>query len=339
MKIFNALLVLSLTLASIASTPPVYADFHPITRYQLGGDGGWDYLTLDSADRRIYLARSNRIMVLGVDTGKPLGEVPGLDGAHGVALVKKLGLGFATSGKSAEVVVFALSTLKVVGRIQVGEGPDSITYNAAAKRILAFNGKGNGKNHSASVIDPVSLKVVGTIPLAGKPESAVSDSSARIFVGLEDKSLLVEVDPVSMKAVATYPLAPCEEPTGIAMDTKTERIIVGCSNKTAVIVDAHSGKVLQNFKTGAQVDAVAFDTKRKRAGISAGEGILTILSEDDSGRFRLLQEVKTEPKARTLGIDEKTGRAYLPTAQFAPALGHDRPAVIPGSFEVLVFGE
>jgi DNA-binding beta-propeller fold protein YncE len=312
-------------------------DFHEATRFHLGGDGGWDYLTVDADARRLYIARSNRVMVVDADTGKLVGEVPGLDDAHGVAIVKDQGMGFATSGKSGEVIAFDLKSLKTLKRIKAGENPDALLYDPASKRILAFN----GKSHTMTAIDANKMNVLATLALPGKPEFTVSDGAGRVFVNLEDQSELLAIDPALLKTLGRYSLKPCEEPTGLSMDQASKRLIVGCGNQLAAIVNADTGSVSQTFKVGDGVDATAFDPKRNLAFISAGEGRLTILSEDQSG-FHVLQDLATVKGARTLAVDAKTGRVFLPVAQFKPApssqkiQGHFRPAVVPGTFEVLV---
>jgi YVTN family beta-propeller protein len=315
-----------------------YAEgYHEITRFKLGGDGGWDYLTVDADARRLYIARTNRVMVIDADSGKLLGEVTGLDGAHGIAIVKEQGKGFATSGKSGEVIAFDLKHFEILQRFKAGENPDAIVYEPASKKILAFN----GKSQNITVIDTQTGKVQANIALTGKPEFAVADGSGRVFVNLETQNELLEIDPVQFKVVAHYALKPCENPTGLSMDPASKRLIVGCGNQLAAIVDADTGHVSQTFKVGEGVDATAFDAQRKLAFISAGEGRLTILAEDQSG-FHVLQDLATVPGARTLAIDTHTGRVFLPTAQFKPVTpsekseGHTRPTVISNTFAVLV---
>ena len=310
------------------------------TRFHLGGDGGWDYLTVDPVARRLYIARANRIMVVDVDTGQAIGEVSGLEGAHGIAWVKEEGIGFATSGKSGEVFVFDLKNLKVLRKIPSGENPDAVVYEPTSKRIFAFN----GKSKDITAIDLKTMKAVGKIVLDGKPKFSAVDGKGGVFFNLEDKSQLLALDPVALVVRSRWELKPCEEPTGLSMDPVTERLIVGCGNKTAVIVDAQTGKVVQTFAVGSGVDATAFDPQRKLAWISAGEGILTQLSEDASG-FKKIRDIPTVKGARTLAVDAKTGRVFLPFADFKPlpagqkTVGHVRPEVVPGTFGVLVIGK
>jgi DNA-binding beta-propeller fold protein YncE len=344
-KIFPSVMLLATMLVGYnpiagAETELKTGGFHEVARFRLGGDGGWDYLTVDADARRLYIARSNRLMVIDADSGKLLGEVSGLDGAHGVVIVKDQDVGFATSGKSGEVFVFDLKNFKVLKRIKAGVNPDALLYDPASKRVLAFN----GKSKEMTAIDAGTMNTLGTLALPGKPEFAVSDGAGRVFVNLEDQSALLAIDPVQLKILGRYPLKPCEEPTGLSMDRESRRLIVGCGNRIAAIVDANAGHVSQTFEVGDGVDATAFDPERKLAFVSAGEGRLTILAEDQSW-FHLLQDLATVKGARTLAVDTKTGRVFLPIAQFKPVnpsektQGHFRPSVIPDTFAVLVEGE
>jgi YVTN family beta-propeller protein len=319
--------------------------FRILTRFPLGGDGGWDYLTVDAQARRLYIARADRVMVIDADSGQSIGNVTGLNGAHGIALVQEQGVGFATSGKSGEVVVFDLKNLSVLTRIQAGENPDAVLYDPASQRVFAFN----GKSKSITVIDAKTMKVVTSIPLHGKPEFAVSDGRGKVFFNLEDLGELIAFDSLKLKLEGTYPLKPCEEPTGLSMDSSKQRLIVGCGNSLAAIVGADTGHLQQTFNVGQGVDATAFDPGRKLAFVSAGadEGKLTVLYEAKDG-FHFQQELQTVAGARTLAVDAKTGRIFLPFAQFVPVSpdkspegkppGHSR-AIVPGSFAVLVVGQ
>ena len=322
----------------LASTPTAWRE---LARHKFSGEGGWDYLTVDATARRVYIARANRVIIADADSGAPLGEVAGLDGTHGVVPVPALGRAFATSGKTGELVAFDLASLTVNGRVPVGENPDALLYDASAQRVFVFN----GRSKNVAIVDPVKLVVEQTLPLGGKPEFAVSDGAGRVFVNVEDTSELLELRTVPGKpveVVARHPLAPCKEPTGLAMTAHAERLLVGCSNRMAVIVDGKSGKVLQQFKAGGNVDGTAFDADRHVGYVSAGEGLLTVLKEAH-GVFKLVQDLPTVAGARTLAVDAKTGHVLLPSAQFeapkpAPPGGHVRPGIVPGSFFVLVVG-
>ena len=330
------LIFLGIFLSATLAQAKTFEPYHEIARYKLGGEGSWDWLTVDEAGERLYIARSNRVMVVDTTSGKLIGEVPETEGTHGIALVPKLNLGFATAGKTNSVTVFDLKTLKKLSQIAVGEKPDAILYDSSSDKVFAFN----GKSKTASVIDPGSQKIVATVPLPGKPEFAVSDESGTVFVNLEDTSSLAAIDSKKFKVDHTYLLKPCEEPSGLSIDNLSHRLFVGCGNKTAAVVDANSGKVLKAFTVGGGVDAAAFDSTRKLAFISAGEGRLSIIRE-----FELVQDLATQKGARTVASNAKTGKVFLVTAEYgaleAPKDGEKkaRPSMVPGSFVVIVFGQ
>lgn len=308
--------------------------FHEVTRLHPGGEGGWDYALVDSDTRRLFIARGNRVQVVDVDTGNLLGEITGMERAHGVALVKDQKRGFATSGGTGEVVVFDLENLKTVGKIKAGENPDAIYYDPSSKNVFAFN----GKSKDISVIDPVGMKTLGKVDVGGKPEFATGDGTGHIYFNVEDKNEMQVLDTKTNQIVAHYPLAPCEEPTGLSRDPQMGSLIVGCGNGKAVIVNPKNGKVLQTFVVGDGVDATAFDSRRKLDYISAGEGTLTVLEARRTG-FTKVADVKTAPSARTLAVDEKTGQVFLPMAKMSEKKPGARPSPLPGSFEILVIGK
>ena len=324
---------------SAAGDLPEAGAYREIGRFELGGSGGWDCLAVDSIARRVYIARSDRVMVVNADTGKTEGELTGLEGAHGIAIDKEKGLGFAASGKSGEVFVFQLSDLRLKAKIRTGENPDIVLFEPLTGNVFAFN----GKSRDLSVIDPGLMKVVGTLSLPGKPEFAVSDGKGKVFVNIEDRSTLEALDVRNLKRIATYPLTPCESPSGLAIDAGTNRLIVGCGNRTAVILNSETGQVLQSFKAGSGVDGAAFDASRNVAFISAGEGLLTVLSEETKG-FKFLQELPTVRGSRTMAVDEKTGSVFLPMAKFEVPRsdtgnqGRVRPVVVSGTFALMVIG-
>ncbi len=323
---------------SILSSAHATDGFHTLGRIHIGGDGGWDCLTVDSSARRLYLARANRITVVNVDSGQVVGEVQGLDGAHVVVIDKDLNRGFATSGNTNQVVQFDLNTFEMKARLGVGAKPDILILDNKLQRLFSFNGKDN----SVNAIDPATFQIVGTLVLPGKPESAVSNNSGKIFVNIEDKNEVTVFDAAKLRLLTTVPIAGCTEPTGLAIDLKTNKLIIGCGNQQAVIMDSQSGKIQQTFRVGSGVDGVAFDAERNFAFISAGEGTLTVLSED-VGHFTALADVPTAKGARTLALDQQTGQVYLPYSQFsqlvpAPDGTRRRPSVKPGTFEILRVG-
>jgi YVTN family beta-propeller protein len=305
----------------------------------LGGEGGWDYLTVDERARRLYVSRSTRVVVVDVDSGKQVGEIPDTAGVHGIAIVSDLNRGFTSNGRDGSVTIFDLKTLKSLGKVKVETNPDAIIYDPANRRVFAFN-RGSS---SASAIDAATGTVVGTVPLEGHPEFAASDAKGTVFVNLDNKSEVVAIDSKSLQVKARWPLAPGEDPSGMAIDRKNGRLFIGCGNKKMIILDTSNGHVVADFPIGGGVDATAFDPETKLAFSSNGEGTLTIVQEDSPSKFHLVENVTTQRGARTMALDPKTHRVYLATAQFGPPPAptadrpHPRPTIVPGSFVILVF--
>jgi YVTN family beta-propeller protein len=313
--------------------------YHLKSRIELGGEGGWDYLTVDERARRLYVSRSTRVVVVDVDSGKQVGEIPDTAGVHGIAIVSDLNRGFTSNGRDGSVTIFDLKTLKSLGKVKVETNPDAIIYDPANRRVFAFN-RGSS---SASAIDAATGTVVGTVPLEGHPEFAASDAKGTVFVNLDNKSEVVAIDSKSLQVKARWPLAPGEDPSGMAIDRKNGRLFIGCGNKKMIILDTSNGHVVADFPIGGGVDATAFDPETKLAFSSNGEGTLTIVQEDSPSKFHLVENVTTQRGARTMALDPKTHRVYLATAQFGPPPAptadrpHPRPTIVPGSFVILVF--
>jgi DNA-binding beta-propeller fold protein YncE len=314
--------------------------YHLEATWKIGGEGGWDYLSFDPAAHRLYVARQDRVQVIDADKGTLAGEVTGLDGAHGIALVPELGRGFASSGKSDSVVIFDLKTLAAIGEpVHAGEKPDAIIYDPASKQVFAFN----GKSENATAIDAQSGKVVATIALGGKPEFAAADGRGMVYVNLEDKSEIAAIRTADHTVAQRWPIAPGEEATGLSMDPAGRHLFAGCSNQKLVVLDAENGKVLAALPIGEGVDATAFDPGTGWAFSSNGDGTLTVVQAGAAGKFRVLDTVKTQPSARTMALDPRTHAIYLAAATFAtgPAPAstapHQRPPMVPGSFVVLKF--
>ena len=328
------LVTLLLVTSGLAAAP----GYHLIKTYKLGGDGGWDYLTFDTASNRLYISRSTHVIVIDADSGQPAGDIPDTPGVHGIALAPEFGRGFVSNGRDGTVSVFDLSSLKVLNKIKVGENPDAILYDPASKRVFTFNGRSN----DVTAIDAAKGEVVGTIKVDGKPEFAVSDAKGEIFVNIEDKSEIMALDPNKLDVKARWPLAPCEEPSGLAIDRKNRRLFSGCSNKVMAVVDADSGKVISTPAIGAGVDANAFDPETGLAFASCGEGVLTVVHEDSADKFSVAENVPTKRGARTMALDPVKHRIFLVTAEFGPPPApsaeqpHPRPAILPDSFVVLV---
>jgi DNA-binding beta-propeller fold protein YncE len=333
-----ALLLSASAQAPLAAQAKDTVSYHVARALKLGGDGRWDYVTVDTANHRLFIARQNRVMVVDPESGKLLGEVPGLNGAHGVALVYPTGHGFATSGRDSSVTMFDLKTLRVLGRTKAADDADAVLYDPASKRVFTFDGDAN----SASAIDPLSGRLAGNIPLGGKPEFGVTDGHGRLYVNLEDKAEIAEVDPVAMRVLRRWSLAPCEEPTGLAIDRAHHLLFSGCHNKLMAISDAASGKMIGHVPIGGGVDAGAFDAGSQLAFASNGDGTLTVVHEDSPTSFHVVGTVTTRPGARTMALDERTHRIYTVTAAFGPAPAptpsepRPRPSLVPGTFSLLV---
>ena len=320
-----------------AQTAPGYG---VVRTMLLGGDGGWDYVFVDAGARRAYIARATRFMVVDLESGKLAGEIPDTPGAHGVAVVTALGIGFTSNGRENMSSVFDLKTLKVSEKIKTGEGPDAIVYDPASGNIFTMNGHGK----SASVIDPKSRKVVATISLSGKPETPVPDGKGRMYINIEDKNSLAVVDTKANKVVAEWPMAGCDEPSGLDMDQDEGTLFAACGNKLMAIVDAKTGKLIATIPTGDGSDGLAFDPKAKVAVTSNGEGNMSFVGKRD-GKYVLLENVTTKKGARTIGFDASTGQFLTVTADLGPAPKpspenpRGRPQPLPNSFAVIAVGK
>jgi len=312
--------------------------YHVAHTFTLGGDGGWDYLALDTLGHRLFIARQNRIMVVDPETGKLLAEIPGLERAHGVALAYDVGRGFATSGADSQVTIFDLKTLQVVGHVGVAPDDDAVLYDAGTRRVFTFNGDAR----SSTVIDAASGQKVGVVGLGGAPEFAVSAGDGKLYVNLEDKSTVAEIDAAAMRVTRQWPLAPCESPSGLAIDPAHHRLFSGCRNKVMAISDAGTGKLITTVPIGAGVDACRFDPGTGLVFSSNGDGTLTVVRADTPDRYTVLASVATKRGARTMEIDLKTHRLFTVTADFGPTPPatpehpRPRPTIVPGTFTLLV---
>lgn len=329
--------------AATSASPSGPNNWSVTQRYAIGGEGGWDYLSLDPSTQRLYISRSDRVVVLDASSGKKIGEIDNLSGVHGIALADDLHRGFISNGRADTVTVFDPATLKTVLTVAVGgHGPDAILYDPFSKRVFTFNGHSN----DASVIDAASGKLLGTIALPGNPEFAVSDGHGHVYDNIEDKGELVQIDPVAMKVTNTWTLKDCEDPSGLAIDTTHHRLFSVCQNKTMAVTDADSGKSVASVPIGEGPDAAAFDATRELAFSSNGEsGTLTVVHENDADHYSVVANVPTQKSARTMALDEKTGTVFLSAAQLGarpaptPDHPHPRPSMVPGSFVILVAGE
>jgi DNA-binding beta-propeller fold protein YncE len=332
--------VLLLTIPALVAGAPADG-YHVITKYQIGGEGGWDYVTSDSDARRLYVSHGTQVEVLDLDSGTIVGKITDTPGVHGIALAPELGRGFISAGRANKIKIFDLKTLKASGEAPTGKNPDAILYDPATKRVFTFN----GGNADATAIDAASGTVAGTIALGGRPEFATADGEGNVYVNLEDKSAVVKIDSQKLTAGEKWPLAPCEEPSGMAIDTQHHRLFIGCSNKMMAVMDTGSGKVVATLPIGEGVDANGFDPGTGLAFSSNGEGTLTVVHEDSPDKFRMVENVKTQRGARTMALDRKTHNVLLPIAEYGPAPAatadrpHPRPPILPGTFAILVVGK
>ncbi len=338
-KKIHGLAAAAAVLALAQAGPAGAQTYHVTHTYKLGGEGFWDYLNLDETTNRLFIGRNDRIMVVDPANGKVLGHVPGLMRAHGVAFDHASGRGFATSGGDATVVMFDLKSLKPIGSIKVDEDDDAVLHDPATGHIFTFNGDA----HTASDIDPSTGKLVGTIDLGAKPEFGVSDGQGKLYVNLESTSQIAEIDASAMKVTRKWALAPCDSPSGLAIDAAHHVLFSVCRNGMMAMSDAESGKVVAHVPIGLGPDAARFDPGTQLAFASTGgDGAITVVQEDSPGKFHVVQTVKTAPGARTMELDPKTHRLYTVTAEFKPQAAQAqgqrrrRPELVPGSFKLIV---
>lgn len=316
------------------------ASYHVLGRYKLGGEGGWDYLTIDTKARRLYVSHATHVVVVDADTGAVVGDIPETPGVHGIAIVEDAGKGYVSNGRASTVTVFDLKSLKTLKQIPVGKNPDAIIYDAASKRVFTMN----GGSSDTTAIDVKTDTVAGTLALGGRPEFAVTDEKGKVFVNLEDKSAIVEFDSRRLAVEKNWPIAPAEEPSGLAFDRSHHRLFSVGSNKLMAVVNADTGKVLTTVPIGGGVDAAAFDPETGLIFSSNGDGTLTVVHEDSPDKYSVVENVTTQRGARTMTLDPKTHRVYLVSAEFGPPPAptperpHPRPSIVPGTFTLLVVG-
>jgi DNA-binding beta-propeller fold protein YncE len=322
----------------VAAIPGRAQSYHLALTVTLGGDGGWDYITLDTIGHRLFIARSDRIMVVDPESGTLLGTIPGLVRGHGVAFDYASGHGFATSGADSAVTMFDLRTLAVLGRTTAAVDDDAVLFDPATRRVFTMNGDAG----SATVIDPLSGRRIGDVPLGGKPEFGVSDGAGKLYVNIEDSAQIVEVDARAMRVVRRWSIAPCTSPTGLAMDRAHRRLFSGCRGGVMAISDASAGRLVSTVPIGQGVDACRFDPGAQLAFASNGDGTLTVIHEDTPDRYTVVANVATKQGARTMEIDLRTRHIYTVTSDFGPAPAPvagrrpPRPPMVPGTFALLI---
>jgi YVTN family beta-propeller protein len=312
--------------------------YHVIDHWKIGGEGGWDYLLADPGAHRLYIAHGPRVEVIDTNTGKSIGAITGLHGTHGIALDPAGKFGYISDGGGNAVVVFDRSTLATVATIPTGQNPDGIVFEPATQTVWAFN----GRSHDVSVIDAATQKVVATIALPGKPEFPAVDGQGTVFDNIEDKSEIVRLDARTKTLTATWP-AGCDSPSGLAFDVAGHRLFPVCDGNKMSVIDSSTGKLLANPSIGSGPDAAGWSAAHQLAFASSGDGILTVV-DASAPSYTTAESLSTQPGARTMAYDSATDRIYLVTADFGPRPvptpqnPRPRPAIVPGSFTVIVIG-
>ncbi len=328
------------TLLMSLCTAPLSAQSYEITHnYNVGGEGGWDYLIPDAPNHRLFIARQNRVMVVDMNNGRLIAEITGINGAHGVALAPATGHGFATSGNDSSVVMFDLKTYKTLGRIPAGDDADAIIYDPSSRRVFSFNGDAN----STSAIDPKKGTLITNIPLGGKPEYGQSARNGKIYVNLVDSSQIVEIDAKNLTVTRRWSTEPCKNPVSMAIDTRRQRLFSGCRSGVMAVSDYKNGKVITTVPIGRGVDGAGYDPVKRDVYASNGEGTLTVIHQDSPDSYHVVESVQTGQGARNMGLDPASHRIYVVSAKFGPVPAEStatnprrRPPMIPGSFFVLV---
>ncbi|MBS1979014.1 MAG: YncE family protein [Bacteroidetes bacterium] len=315
--------------------------FHLIKKTVIGGEGGWDYLSVDSKSSTLYISHSTQVEVLDAKTYEKKGVIPGLQGVHGVIAVPSSGRGITTNGRSNSATIFDLKTLKPIVEVPTGKNPDALLYDSFSKRVFTFN----HSDVTATAIDIENGKVVGTVDLGGTAlEAGATDEKGTIFVNLEDASEIVSFDARTLVMKDRWKLSPCEEPTGLALDMKNNRLFSVCHNGMMMVVDSKSGKIIAQVPIGKRVDGAAFDPELKMAFSSNGEGTITVVKEVSPNEFKVIQTIETAVGARTIALDPVTHHLFVSTAQYGetPAATAEnpnpRPKIVPGTFMVLEYG-
>ena len=311
--------------------------YHLIKEIPIGGEGGWDYITVDAAAHRLYVSHATKVLVADIDSGKVVGEIPNTEGVHGFAVAPELGRGFSSNGRANTSTIIDLKTLRPLGTVTTGGNPDAILYEPLQKEVYTMNG--NGK--SATVFDAQTGKVVATIPFKAKPEAVVEDRATnRLFVNLEDTGAIGVIDIKTHTLVATWPLKGCDEPTGLGFDARSHRLFSACDNEVMAVTDSDSGKVVATSPIGAGADGAAFDPGTGYAFASNGEdGTLTIAHLDSPNKLTVVQTLKTAVSGRTMILDPVSHNVYVPAAMTNPnPAGRGRAVPVPGTFKVLMFG-
>jgi len=345
MKTLRTTLCLTLLAAGLvgsqaAALPAAEGPYKKLAEIKVGADGGWDYLAVDSAARRLYVSHATKVVVIDADKNEVIGEIAPALGVHGIAVAAELGRAFVSNGRENSASIVDLKTLQITGSVKTGANPDCILYEPGHKEVYTFNGSGN----SATVFDAQTGDVKATIPLPGKPEFAVVDIKAgRIYNNIEDTNEIVVIDTKSRAVVARWPIAPGEGASGLAIDLEHHRLFTVAGNKLLVAIDSATGKVLSTLPIGPGVDAAAYDPGTGLVFASSSDSTLTVAKADAAGKLALVQTLATPARSRTMTLDPETHRIYVSAAEFtapppaAPGAQPQRPQMVPGSFKVVVY--
>jgi DNA-binding beta-propeller fold protein YncE len=328
--------------ASLAITALALASegFKILSSIKIGGTGGWDYVAVDANANRVYASHGTLVEVVDTKAAKVVGQITQLHGVHGIAVAPEFGKGFITNGQSNSVTIFDLKTLAKVGEPQTGQNPDSVCFEPKTKRIFTFN----GRSSDSTAIDPKTNEVIKNLPLNGKPEECAADGAGKIYANLEDSSEIIEIDAAQPAVLRHASLAPCESPSGLAIDIKNKKLFAACSNKLMAVIDIPTLKVVATPPIGSGVDGAGFDPGLGLAFSSnGGDGTLSIVKEVN-GTYQTVDTVTTEKGARTMTVDSKNHRVYLLAAEYGPAPAAEpgkrvRPPILPDSFHILVVGK
>ena len=339
MKTSSFIFSILFSVCILPATIHAQSGYHVVQTFHIASPGGWDYPAIEQGSDHLYLSHGSQVNILNKNNGDSLGIIPNTTGVHGIAFVSSLGKGYTSNGRLNNVTVFDLKTFKILGQVSVGKNPDWIMYDPFSKMVITSNHSGG----DISVIDPATDQVVATIPVGGsKLETIVSDGAGKLFANAEDKSEIVEIDIINHKSLNHWTLAPGEGPTGLAVDTKTKRLFSTC-DQSLVVMDATNGHVVARVPIGDGCDGAAFDPATKMIFTANGEGTVTVIKEVSKDEYKVIETVPTKRGARTITLDEKTHKLYLPTADYetlpADAPKNARPKMVQGSFQVLVLGK
>jgi len=335
-KLLVPLIVLVFTSHSSLASPPTPTQFRSLGEIQIKGLGGWDDLSLDSANHLLFVSHSDRVVVIDISKNKVIKEITGTQGVHGIAIASELGKAFSSNGKDNSVGIIQLDSLNLKAKIAVGENPDAILYDPGKKEVYVFN----GRSKTASIINALTEKVVATLSLPGKPEFTAVDSEAkRVYVNIEDKNSIVAIDTEKHRIASDWKIEHCESPSGLAIDVSRHRLFTVCENSKMVMLDSTTGKNLATIETGEGTDGAAFDPELQLVFSPNGKSAtITIVRETSNDTLTLVQSLPSVLGARTITIDPAHHKIYLPTADLRQVDGQSRPRPVDGTQRVLVYG-